>query len=439
MASRPPPTGTDVALVGADLGADAGERVRGRARLGSRDAGQRRDHDRAGLGLPPRVDDRTSAAADVQVIPDPGFGVDRLADRSHQANARQVMLCRPLGAPLHEGADRGRRRVEHGDAVSLDDFPQPIFARPIRRALVHDHRRAIGERAVDDVTVPGDPADIGGAPIHVFFLQIEHPLRGGVTADEVAARGVDDALRLSGGAGRVEDVEHVLGVQGFGRTVVRGILHQAVIPVVAALLDVHRDVGEAALHDDDVFDARCLLERFVGDLLERDDRAAPIAAVGGDEHRCGRVVDAIAQRLGAESAEHHGMDGADARARQHRDRQLGNERHVERDAIALLDAERLQDVGELAHLPEEIEVRQRAPIARLALPDKRRLVAAPGAHVAIETIGADVELAADKPLGVRRVPLEHFRPRLNPLELLRKVFPEAFRILPRPWRRSPGR
>jgi hypothetical protein len=30
-------------------------------------------------GLPPRVDDRTAAVADVQVIPDPRFGIDRLA------------------------------------------------------------------------------------------------------------------------------------------------------------------------------------------------------------------------------------------------------------------------------------------------------------------------------------------------------------------------
>ena len=52
-----------------------------------RDAGQRRDHDRAGLGLPPRVDDRAALAADVLVIPHPRFGIDRLADRSEQAQA----------------------------------------------------------------------------------------------------------------------------------------------------------------------------------------------------------------------------------------------------------------------------------------------------------------------------------------------------------------
>ena len=87
-------------------------------------------------------------------------------------------------------------------------------------------------------------------------------------------------------------------------------------------------------HDDDVLDRRRLGERFVGDLLQRHDAAAAIAAVGGDEQPRLRVVDAIAQRLGGEAAEDHAVHRADARAGEHRDRELGNERQVDRDAIA---------------------------------------------------------------------------------------------------------
>ena len=89
-----------------------------------------------------------------------------------------------------------------------------------------------------------------------------------------------------------------------------------------------------------------------------------------------RVVDAVAQRLGAEAAEHDAVHRADARAGEHGDRQLGDERQVDRDAIAFLDAERLQHVRERRHLAVEIEVGQRAAIARLAFPDDRGLVAA---------------------------------------------------------------
>ena len=191
-------------------------------------------------------------------------------------------------------------------------------------------------------------------------------------------------------------------------------------------------MGARARDDDDVLDARRFAQRIVGHLLERHDRPAPVAAIGGDEQARLRVVDAIAQRLGGEAAKDDGVHRADARAGQHRDRQLGDERHVERHAVALADAEPLEDVGELADLAVELEVGQRAAIAGLALPDEGRLVAAPGADMAVEAIGADVQLAADEPLRVRRIPLEHLRPGLNPLELLGEVLPERFRVRRRP-------
>ena len=80
------------------------------------------------------------------------------------------MLRRPVGAPPHERADRGRRGVEDRDAVALDDLPEAILLRPVGRAFVHHHRRAVGERTVDDVAVAGDPADVGRAPVDVVVL-----------------------------------------------------------------------------------------------------------------------------------------------------------------------------------------------------------------------------------------------------------------------------
>ena len=117
-------------------------------------------------------------------------------------------------------------------------------------------------------------------------------------------------------------------------------------------------------------------ERLVGDALQLHDVAAAVAAVGRDQQPRLLVVDAVAQRLGAEAAEHDAVHRADARAGQHRDRQLGNQRQVDRDAIAFPDAERSKDVRELTDLAIELPVGQRAPIAGLAFPDDGRLVAA---------------------------------------------------------------
>ena len=179
------------------------------------DAGQRGDHVRAGLGLPPGVHDRAAAAADVLVVPEPGLGVDRLTDRAEQPQAGQVEARRDVLAPLHERPDHRRRGVEDRDAVLLDDLPPAAAVRGLRRALVHDRRRPVGQRPVDDVAVAGDPADVGRRPEDVVVgLEVEgRPVRVG-DLGQVAAGGVQDALRLRRRPGRVHDVERVLGVEG---------------------------------------------------------------------------------------------------------------------------------------------------------------------------------------------------------------------------------
>ena len=113
-------------------------------------------------------------------------------------------------------ADRGRRRVEDGDLVLLDDLPEAGRAGIGRDALEHHRGGAVGQRAVDDVAVAGDPADVGGAPVDVAVVVVEDVLVGHRGVDEVAAGRVHDALGLAGGAGGVEDEQRVLGVHRLG-------------------------------------------------------------------------------------------------------------------------------------------------------------------------------------------------------------------------------
>ena len=103
-----------------------------------------------------------------------------------------------------------------------------------------------------------------------------------------------------------------------------------------------------------------------------------------------------------------------------------------RDAVAGLDALALQDVGELAHLAVQHLIRQDAAVAGFAFPDDGGLVAARAGEVAVEAVGADVELAADEPLRVRLVPDEHLVPALDPGQRFGLFGPKAFRD--RPWR-----
>src|SRR5438876_12311323 len=75
-------------------------------------------------------------------------------------------------------------------------------------------------------------------------------------------------------------------------------------------------------------------ERFVDKRLIVNRLAAAHARVGREEKLRLRVVDARCERRRGESAEYHRMDGADAAARQPRERRFGDHRDGGQYAIA---------------------------------------------------------------------------------------------------------
>src|ERR1017187_6399144 len=113
-------------------------------------------------------------------------------------------------SPHHESANGGGGGVEDGDLVVVDDFPKTGEVGPVGGAFVHEHGCSVLKRTVEDVGVAGDPADVGRAPVDVFVADVEDVLGGEVGLHGIAARGVDEALGLAGGAGGVEVVEGVL-------------------------------------------------------------------------------------------------------------------------------------------------------------------------------------------------------------------------------------
>ena len=102
----------------------------------------------------------------------------------------------PFGAKGHQAADGGGGGVELGDAVLGDDLPEATGVGIGGDAFEHQGGGAVGEGAVDDIAVAGDPADIGGAPEDVAVVVIEGDLMGQGGIDEVACGGVDNALGL---------------------------------------------------------------------------------------------------------------------------------------------------------------------------------------------------------------------------------------------------
>ena len=155
---------------------------------------------------------------------------------------------------------------------------------------------------------------------------------------------------------------------GVGRAVGALVLHQLVPAAVARRLHRHRRAG-ALHHEHGLHAGRAgTLQRFVDVDLQRHFLAAAQAFVGGDDEFRRRIRDAPGQRIRRESAEHHRVHRADARAGEHRHRGFRNHRHVDGDAIAFRDAETLQHVRRLAHLRMQLAIAD-----RLAIRSDRRL------------------------------------------------------------------
>ena len=97
---------------------------------------------------------------------------------------------------------------------------------------------------------------------------------------------------------------------------------------------LHVNALSRSSHDDARFHRRSLLQCFVNRRLKLHFLAATPTAVGRNHDLATRIVDPIDESSARETTEDHRMGGANACTREHRDGQLWNQRHVERDAIA---------------------------------------------------------------------------------------------------------
>ena len=331
----------------------------------------------------------------------------------------------------HEHAHRGGRREQQVDPEALAELPRDVGRREVGHALAREHGGPHGERPVNDERVPDDPADVGRGPVDVAVADLVEGFREIGHAHHVAAGRVDDALRFPRRAGCVEDEERVLGVHRLGCAVnVARVLDVVEIVLALALESEGRVAGpRAPAVDDDVLDERQVADGLVDRGLERDLLAAAEREVRADDDLRGAILDARLQGLRAHAREDDGVDGADARAGEHRDDAFGRERHVDDDAVALLDAEALQRVREAVHLAVEAAVRVRLFFAVLPDPQERGLVALVSVDVPVDAVDRGVELSAQEPFVLRRVEAADFLPGLDPLDCLRLVGPEVVGVV----------
>ena len=95
------------------------------------------------------------------------------------------------------------------------------------------------------------------------------------------------------------------------------------------------------------------------------------------------------------------MDGADTGTGLHGDDAFDRHRQIDDDAVPLLDTLRLQRVGKLGDLGQQLLVGDVGDGAVIGFQDDGDLVAQAGFDIAVETVVGDVQRAVGKPLEER--------------------------------------
>ncbi len=247
-----------------------------------------------------------------------------------------------------------------------------------RLALVEHRRAAEEQRRVHDVGVPDHPADVRRGPEHVAGRHAVDVAQAPLQRDRVAAVVAHHALGHPRGARRVEDVERVgrLDRDRAGRRRAR----DRALPVDVAP-GIERRLELRALQHQAVARLRARArDRVVEHRLVRHHAPRLDPARRGEHGGRRRVLDPLGELARGEAAEHHRVDRADPRAREHPEHRLGDHRHVDQHAVAALDAERQQRAREPRDLVLELRIAVGAQRARhRAVVDQRGLRAAPGA------------------------------------------------------------
>ena len=340
LPALPLPLRDRLAVFVEDLGVDAERHRAAAARLHGVQGGQPGAQEAAGLGLPPGVDDDRLALADGLVVPAPDLGLDRLADRGHVLEV-VVVLGRLVRAHLAQHPDRGGGGVEDVHPEPLGDPPGAAGVRVVRRALVDHAGGAERERAVDDVGVAGDPADVGHAPVRVVRVDVLVVLGRAGHVGQVPAGGVLAALGSAGGAAGVHQEQRRLGRHGHRRDDLVPVIGEDLVDEEVPALHHRRLGGELAREappDQHLLDLGAFLagrlDRLVGLDLVVLHGAAAVVGVHGDKDLAFGVGDAVPAGRPAEPAEHLGVDHPEPGAGQHHHGKLRHHRHVQRDPVA---------------------------------------------------------------------------------------------------------
>src|SRR6266487_6114272 len=190
----------------------------------------------AGFGLPPRINDNGFAFAHNIVIPPPDIVLDGFADSGHMLEVVVVFLGL-VRAGLAKHTNGGGRSVEDVDVEAFGDAPGASRVRELGNAFVENACCSERQRAVDDVGVAGDPADVGHAPVDVLGMNVLVILGRARHISKIATGAMLAAFWFAGRAAGVHEEERGFRVLRDGLDSLAAIVLEDIINEVVASHD----------------------------------------------------------------------------------------------------------------------------------------------------------------------------------------------------------
>ena len=301
--------------------------------------------------------------------------------------------------------------------------------RVIQRPL-EDHGGAAGhERRVHHVAVADDPADIGRRPPHVGRLETEAPAAHADHVDLVAAVCVDRELRFRRRAGGGKNERRLVGFHRHMVAALAGRPGEKRLPRHVAIGMHRRRVAGPLLNDHALDRIAGRPERLVDDFFETDVLSFPVGGVGREDQPRAACLHAVGERLCAEPGEHDRMNGADADGGEHQHDGFRSRRHVDRETVALADAEPAQCRSDTLDAIQQLRVGEHRAVPAFVDVDERSMPAPPARDVTIEGVVGKVGPGADEPAERGICPLEHAVPGSKPGQFPGGALPECFGIV----------
>ena len=257
------------------------------------------------------------------------------AGGKQRAQRGQVVARPGLQSNLVDGGDVPGTHAEHGDAFPFRNVPQRARTGVKGGAVVKHH--GAPARQCADQPVPHHPAAgreeeepvvAGKAHVQPVFLQV---------LEQRAADAVHDALRLAGGARRIEDVERMVEVDLRERG--RGFLRQ-----FFECRGVVRRADDR--NPDDLFQRRNLPDDLLHLLAHIDAPAAIEITIAGEQHPGFDLPEAVERPFRTEIRRTGRPGRAECGGGQHGDDGLDGIGQPARHHLARADAEPGEPCGE---------------------------------------------------------------------------------------------